>query len=205
MSKEEVIKIELVDGKTAVKLARKAIESYLKDKIVIKDRLGGIFSKKMGVFTTLTKNGELRGCIGFPYPIKRLDEAIIESAIAAATEDPRFPPVTLDEMSKICVEVTILTPPVKLDVKKADLPKHIKIGVHGLLIKRGVYSGLLLPQVAVEYNFDQEEFLSQTCMKAGLPPDCWLLEDTEIYVFTGKIFKERTPKGEILEIKLKSH
>jgi len=95
--------LSLEDGKKAVKLARKAIETYLEKRVVINDRLSGVFEQKRGVFTTLTKHGELRGCIGFPYPIKRLDEAIIESAISAATNDPRFPPVKLEEMDEIIV------------------------------------------------------------------------------------------------------
>ncbi len=197
--------LTLEEGKIAVKLARKAIETYLSEGKVIQDRLSGVFEQKRGVFTTLTKHGELRGCIGFPYPIKRLDEAIIESAIAAATEDPRFSPVSLEEMDEIVVEVTILTPPEKIDVKPTELPKHVEIGKHGLMVKRGFYSGLLLPQVAVEYGFDSEEFLSQTCMKAGLPPDCWLMEGTEVYRFEGQIFKEVEPKGDVKEVDLKAH
>jgi len=196
--------LTIEEGKKAVKLARKAIETYLAENKVIKDRYSGVFEQKRGVFTTLTKHGELRGCIGFPYPIKRLDEAIIESAIAAATDDPRFPPVKLDEMNEIIVEVTILTPPEKLEVKRVELPKHIEIGRHGLMVKKGLFSGLLLPQVAVEYEFDAEEFLSQTCMKAGLPPDCWLVEDTEVYRFEGQIFKEVKPRGDVVEVNLKS-
>ena len=196
--------LTLEEGKIAVKLARKAIETYLSERKVIQDRLSGVFEQKRGVFTTLTKHGELRGCIGFPYPIKRLDEAIIESAIAAATEDPRFPPVSLEEMDEIIVEVTVLTPPEKLNVKPTELPKHVEIGRHGLMVKRGYFSGLLLPQVAVEYGFDAEEFLSQTCMKAGLPLDCWLMEGTEVYRFEGQIFKEVEPRGEVVEVDLKS-
>ncbi len=196
--------LTLEEGTIAVRLARKAIETYLSEGRVIQERLTGVFEQKRGVFTTLTKHGELRGCIGFPYPIKRLDEAIIESAIAAATDDPRFPPVQLDEMDEIVVEVTILTPPEKLNVKPTELPKHVEIGRHGLMVKRGFYSGLLLPQVAVEFGFDAEEFLSQTCMKAGLPPDCWLMEGTEVYRFEGQIFKEVRPRGEVVEVDLKS-
>jgi uncharacterized protein (TIGR00296 family) len=195
--------LSLEDGKKAVKLARKAIETYLEKRVVINDRLSGVFEQKRGVFTTLTKHGELRGCIGFPYPIKRLDEAIIESAISAATNDPRFPPVKLEEMDEIIVEVTVLTPPEKLNVKPTELPKHIEIGRHGLMVKYGIYSGLLLPQVAVEYNFDEEEFLSQTCLKAGLPPDCWLA-GAEVYRFEGQIFKEVEPRGDVVEVKLGS-
>ena len=195
--------LSLEEGKKAVKLARKAIESYLKDKEIIKDRFSGIFEEKRGVFTTLTKHGELRGCIGFPYPVKRLDEAIIESAIAAATEDPRFPPVKLEEMDEIIVEVTVLTSPKKVDAPPLERPKAIEIGKHGLIVKYKYFSGLLLPQVAVEHNMDEEEFLTQTCLKAGLSPDCWLFNEVELYTFEGQIFKEKEPRGKVIEVKLK--
>ena len=191
------------DGKRAVKLAREAIETYLEERRIPQKRLDGVFSEKRGVFTTLTRHGNLRGCIGFPYPVKRLDEAIIESAIAAAVDDPRFEPVRLSEMDEIVVEVTILTPPEKIDAKPKDLPSHVEIGRHGLIVKMGPFSGLLLPQVAVEYNMDAEEFLSETCMKAGLPPDCWLT-GAEVYRFEGQIFKEKEPRGEVVEVDIKS-
>ncbi|WP_456469076.1 TIGR00296 family protein [Archaeoglobus sp.] len=191
------------EGEKAVKLAREAIETYLDERKVLHKRLEGVFAEKRGVFTTLTKHGNLRGCIGFPYPIKRLDEAIIESAIAAAVDDPRFDPVRLSEMDKIIVEVTVLTPPEKIDAKPKDLPQHVEIGRHGLIVKMGPFSGLLLPQVAVEYNMDSEEFLSETCMKAGLPPDCWLT-GAEVYRFEGQIFKEKEPRGKIVEVDIKS-
>ncbi len=196
--------LTLEEGEKAVKLARKAIEYYLENRKVIQDRFSGIFEEKRGVFTTLLKYGELRGCIGYPYPVKRLDEAIIDSAIAAAVDDPRFPPVRLSEMDVIEVEVTILTPPEKIEAKPKDLPKHIEIGKHGLMIKMGPFSGLLLPQVAVEFGFDAEEFLSQTCMKAGLPPDCWLSR-AEVYRFEGQIFKEEKPRGKVVEVDLKNY
>lgn len=191
------------EGEKAVKLARKAIEEYLETRKVIKDRLEGVFSEKRGVFTTLIKHGELRGCIGFPYPIKRLDEAIIESAIAAAVDDPRFEPVRRSEMEEIIVEVTVLTEPEKINAKPKDLPKFVEIGRHGLMVRKGLFSGLLLPQVAVEYGFDAEEFLTQTCIKAGLPPDCWLT-GAEVYRFEGQIFKEVEPKGDVVEVDIKS-
>ena len=197
--------LNLEEGIKAVKLARNAIEVYLKDRKVIEDRYEGVFAEKRGVFVTLRKNKNLRGCIGFPYPYKRLDEAIIDSAIAAATEDPRFPPVRLEEMSEITVEVTVLTPPERIDAKPEELPQHIEVGRHGLIVKRGAFSGLLLPQVATEFNFDAEEFLSQTCMKAGLPPDCWLLKDTEVYRYEGQIFEEKEPRGEIVEMDAKTY
>lgn len=195
------MKLSLEEGTIAVRLARKAIEEYLEKNKVINDRYGGVFSEKRGVFTTLIKNNDLRGCIGFPFPIKRLDEAIIESAISAAVDDPRFEPVRLSEMDEITVEVTILTEPEKIKAKPQDLPKFVEIGRHGLMVKKGLFSGLLLPQVAVEFGFDAEEFLSQTCMKAGLPPDCWLT-GAEVYRFEGQIFKEVKPRGEVVELEL---
>ena len=192
------------EGEKAVRLARKAIETYLSSGRTIEDRYDGVFAEQRGVFTTLNKHGALRGCIGFPYPIKRLDEAIIESAIAAAVEDPRFPPVKLEEMKEIEVEVTILTPPEKIDVEPVKRPEQVEIGRHGLIVKRGYRSGLLLPQVAVEYGFDAEEFLTQTCLKAGLPPDSWLLKDCEVYRFEGQIFKEEEPGGRVVEVDIQS-
>lgn len=187
------------DGENTVKLARKAIERYVSQGDRVNDRLEGVFEEERGVFVTLNKDHDLRGCIGYPYPIKRLDEAVIESAINAATGDPRFPPITTEELQEVTVEVTVLSPPQKLDVDRKELPKHIEIGRHGLIIKKGYYSGLLLPQVAVEYNFEPEDFLSQTCMKANLNADCWITDDVEIYTFEGQIFQEKEPRGEVEE------
>lgn len=197
------MKLNPEEGEKAVKLARRAIEEYLETRKIIKEKLEGVFSQKRGVFTTLLKYGELRGCIGFPYPTKRLDEAIIESAISAAVDDPRFEPVRRSEMDEIEVEVTILTEPEKIKANPRDLPRFVEIGRHGLMIKKGFFSGLLLPQVAVEFGFDAEEFLSQTCMKAGLPPDCWLT-GAEVYRFEGQIFKEIEPRGKVVELDIKS-
>ncbi|MEM0088441.1 MAG: TIGR00296 family protein [Archaeoglobaceae archaeon] len=197
------MRLSLEEGTKAVKLARRAIEEYLETRKVIREELGGVFSQKRGVFTTLIKHGDLRGCIGFPYPIKRLDEAIIESAISAAVDDPRFEPVRLSEMDEIEVEVTILTEPEKIKASPKDLPKFVEIGRHGLMVRKGLFSGLLLPQVAVEFGFDAEEFLGQTCMKAGLSPDCWL-SGAEVYRFEGQIFKEIKPRGAVVEVDIKS-
>ncbi|MFO7966745.1 MAG: TIGR00296 family protein [Archaeoglobaceae archaeon] len=187
------------EGEKAVKLARKAIEKYVSQKEKIEEKFDGVFEEERGVFVTLNKGQMLRGCIGYPYPIKRLDEAIIESAITAATGDPRFPPVTSEELPDITVEVTVLSPPEKIDVDRYELPKYVKIGRHGLIVKSGYYSGLLLPQVAVEHNFEPQEFLSQTCIKANMSPDSWAKDDVEIYTFEGQIFEEKEPSGEIEE------
>jgi hypothetical protein len=181
------------EGASAVRLARDAIVTFIRDrkKINLSNYdLSQNFSKKLGVFVTINKRGVLRGCIGFPYPIIELKNAIVEAAISAATNDPRFSPLSLDELEKIEVEVTILTEPVKLDVKPRDRPKAIVVGKHGLIVRRGPYQGLLLPQVAVEWGWDAETFLEQTCLKAGLTPDMWLDERTEVSTFEGQIFNE---------------
>ncbi len=184
------------EGKEGLKLARAAIEKYLSENIKIKDGedLPVIFEEKRGVFVTLNKYGDLRGCIGYPYPIFKLKEAIIDAAISAAVNDPRFPSVTKEEIGDIVIEITILTTPQVLKTKPKDLPKQVEIGRHGLIVKRGIYQGLLLPQVATEYNWSAEEFLCQTCWKAGLPQDAWLEEDTEVSTFEGQIFKEEDDK-----------
>ncbi len=184
------------EGKEGLKLARAAIDKYLSENIKIKAgaHLPAIFEEKRGVFVTLNKYGELRGCIGYPYPIFKLKDAIIDAAISAAVNDPRFPAVTKAELADIDIEITILTTPQVLRVKPKDLPQQIEIGRHGLIVKKGIYQGLLLPQVATEYNWSAEEFLCQTCWKAGLPQDAWLEKDTEVSTFEGQIFKEEDDK-----------
>ncbi|VVB86149.1 Uncharacterised protein [uncultured archaeon] len=194
------------EGELAVKLARKAIEGCLKNKKKIKpDNLPPVFKEKRGVFVTLNihvdgtiMEKELRGCIGRPYPILPLGEAIVVSAINAAQEDPRFYPVKPEEIDDLVIEVTVLTVPEKIKSKPKDLPGKIVIGRHGLIVAAGRCQGLLLPQVAVEHGFDCTEFPCQTCMKAGLMPDAWL-EGAEVYSFEGQIFEEIEPGGEIKE------
>ena len=180
------------EGIEGLKLARAAIETYLSEGVKIEawEGLPAVFHDKRGVFVTLNKHGALRGCIGYPYPVFKLKDAIIDAAISAAVNDPRFPPVTKDELGAITIELTILTTPRVLKVKPKELPRHIEVGKHGLIVKKGIYQGLLLPQVATEYNWTAEEFLCETCWKAGLPQDAWLEEGTEVSVFEGQIFKE---------------
>ena len=150
-----------------------------------------IFNEKRGVFVTLTENGELRGCIGYPYPVLPLGEALHDAAVSAAVRDPRFMPVRGNELAEILFEVTILTPPELLTCSAADRPKNIEVGRHGLIIKDRGMSGLLLPQVATEYGWDAEEFLMHTCIKAGTDRDAWKRDDTALYTFEGQIFSER--------------
>lgn len=190
------------EGKTAVNIARKAVEAYVTNREKITpEALPEIFSEKRGVFVTLKKHDMLRGCIGYIDPIMPLSEAIIDTGISSSTSDPRFSPVQEDELPDITVEVTILTPPEKIECEPALLPQKITIGKHGLIAKSGPSRGLLLPQVAPEHGMDEEEFLSHTCMKAGLPASAWLDETTEIYCFEGQIFTENEPMGGVVEKK----
>lgn len=190
------------EGELAVHLARKAIEDCLKNGIKLApDNLPKVFNEKRGVFVTLnkkTQSKELRGCIGRPYPVLPLGEAIIVSAINAARDDPRFNPVKPEEIEHLLIEVSVLTVPKRINAKPKDIPNKIVIGRDGLIVATGRYSGLLLPQVPVEHGFDCTEFLCQTCMKAGLMPDAWL-NGAEVYSFEGQIFEELTPGGEVSE------
>lgn len=181
------------DGKFLLKIAREAIENYLKNREVINvpENIPPLFREKMGVFVTIHKKGDLRGCIGYPEPIKPLINAVIDSAISAATEDPRFPPMQPDELKVVDLELSVLTPPQKVVVERpVEYLEKIKVGVDGLIMQKGYNRGLLLPQVPVEWGWDVEEFLINTCLKSGLQPDCWYDEDVEVYKFQAEIFQE---------------
>ena len=189
------------DGVFLVKTARKAVTEFLSNgnRMKLESDLEEKFSFNSGVFVTLNNPDGLRGCIGFPMPEKKLSHAIIEGAIAAATEDPRFPSVKTNELNDIVFEVTVLTPPVEIDVSDPmEYLEKIKVGRDGLIIRHSFSSGLLLPQVPVEYDWNVEEFLQHTCEKAGLARDTWKNESVKIEKFEGIIFKEETPNGVIV-------
>jgi uncharacterized protein (TIGR00296 family) len=179
------------EGKLAVRSARAAIEQVVAKKPKAEHTLTPVFSERRGVFVTLTKNGQLRGCIGLPYPVMPLGEAIVHAAGAAALEDPRFPPVKKEELDQIHLEVTILTVPVHMEGDPKKRPGQVVVGKHGLIVRGMGTSGLLLPQVATEYGWDAETFLDHTCLKAGLPARCWLDSHVEILSFEGQIFSEQ--------------
>jgi len=192
--------LSMDEGRRAVALAREALTAYVERKVRIKlEGLPPAFTEKAGVFVTLHEDGELRGCIGYPEPVMELGRAIVDSAINAGVNDPRFSRVRPDEIPKIEVEVTVLSPPRPYEVRNRDLPGAVRIGEHGLIVRRGMWSGLLLPQVATEWEFDPTEFLCQTCLKAGLPPDSWIDEETEVLFFEGQVFSEVAPGGEVVE------
>lgn len=192
------------DGKFLVSTARKIVTEFLRSDH--KPRLDKDVESKLsfdaGVFVTLNSNDDLRGCIGFPLP-KKLSQALPEAAIAAATEDPRFSPVESHELDGITFEITILTPPSEIIFDDPqELLSKIKVGRDGLIIRQGYHSGLLLPQVPVEYGWSEEKFLEHICQKAGLPSNCWKEKSTQVFSFEGIIFKEEKPNGVVIRKKL---
>jgi len=193
--------LTLDEGKFLVKLARQTVESYLRTgKKMLAPTTAEKLRERRGVFVTLTKNEELRGCIGHPLPTMPLVEAVMDAAISSATRDPRFHPVSAEELRDVKIEVSVLSEPEVIKVKNPrEYPKCIVIGRDGLMIEWSGYAGLLLPQVPVEYKWDAEEFLSHLCMKAGLMPDHWLRKDVIISRFSAQIFAEKSPSGEVEE------
>jgi len=137
-----------------------------------------------GVFVTLTKGKRLRGCMGRIDPQKALFQTVAEVARSAALEDPRFPSVTVTELPDLSIEISVLSPLQKTEAST------VEVGRHGLMVKRGFAAGLLLPQVASEQGWSLEEFLAQTCLKAGLAKEAWRDKTTEIYSFTAEVFSE---------------
>jgi len=212
------------DGEKAVRLARRAVESHLRESSSSGSAYVADFKNNnntsddsynlngntegCGVFVTLNyldsnKQEHLRGCIGFPMPEKSLYYSIIDASIAAATQDPRFPPVNKNELAEIIFEVSILTPPVEIKVQNPkDYLNVIKVGRDGLILKWKDGSGLLLPQVPVELNWDTEEYLANLCYKAGAPPDIWLMSDSKLFSFQANIYKESYPNGNVIRMKL---
>jgi|SRR3989339_562207 len=180
------------EGRELLKLAKGAVVSVLSGKnFEISPVLRERFGKKQGVFVTLHKNGKLRGCIGYPEPVIPLFEATARAASAAAFRDPRFPPLKRDELPEIKFEISVLTVPEKIkNSSPAQCCREIEIGRDGLIVSMGPYSGLLLPQVAVEHNMSKEEFLCCCCEKAGLHADEWKNGGCEICRFQAQVFSE---------------
>jgi len=197
----------LEEGKMLIDFARDNIEFFLNNNrgIPIPDNIKEKFPDKYGAFVTLNKynvsGNPLRGCIGYIEPTYSLYEVIHKVSISSAVEDPRFPSVTIDEMDKIVIEISILTPPKLLDVKDPkEYLDEISIGRDGLIAEKGMRRGLLLPQVPVDHerNWDVETFLSQTCSKAWLDSNAWKEKNTKIYSFQAILFEEKEPRGEVV-------
>ena len=185
--------IGLEDRKKLLELARKSIETeFSKEKLRVDEGIKRKFSEKQGAFVTLTERGRLRGCIGYPEPILPLYEAIINAARAAAFEDPRFEPVKKEELKDIVIEISVLTVPELIKVKHPlEYLEKIKIGEDGLIIRGPFGSGLLLPQVFVEYKATPQIALEMLCEKAGLPRNTWQNPMYKIYKFQAEVFSEK--------------
>ncbi len=189
-----------------IELARNAISQYLDDNKKIKpNKEDKELKEESGVFVTIKSypDEELRGQIGYPYPMGELDNNIIDNAISAALHDPRFPHIKKEDLENIIIEISILTRPKIIKVSSpTEYPSKIKIGKDGLIIKYGYSTGVLLPQVPIEWNWNAKEFLCNTCEKAGLPKDMWNRPTVEIYNFQAEIFKEEKPFGKVVKKRL---
>ncbi|HEX9192048.1 MAG TPA: AmmeMemoRadiSam system protein A [Candidatus Deferrimicrobiaceae bacterium] len=175
--------LDAAGRKALLGIARRALEGYVREGNVPREAPVGKLAAPGAAFVTLTKRGRLRGCIGYTEPVAPLCRVVQECAVAAATEDPRFPPVSPEELAELHVEISVLTPlfPIR--------PEEVEVGRHGLLVSQGRMRGLLLPQVPVEQGWDRETFLDQTCGKAGLPPSAWRHGAT-LQGFTAEVFGE---------------
>ena len=147
----------------------------------------GIFSERQGVFVTLHVRGRLQGCIGVTEPSEPLGEAVVRCAVSAALEDPRFAPLKESQLEEVSIEISLLSPLERIP------PEAIEIGRHGLLIVNHAQRGLLLPKVAIEHQLTREQFLEETCRKAGLPREAWKDPETQIWGFTCEAFSESAP------------
>lgn len=169
---------------TLLDLAKKAIVAKFHNKDLPKMVVDSeILKEKRGAFVTLKKRGHLRGCIGYIKAVKPLWETVQEMAVAAAFHDPRFPSLKSEELKDLTFEISVLSP-----LRRITDINELEVGIHGLYIVRGYNAGLLLPQVAIEYKWDRKTFLMETCYKAGLPPDAWMDESAEIYIFSADYF-----------------
>ena len=196
MNPGATVTLDPTQGAWAVSHARTVVESVVNEgsKPQTPASVDPVFEVERGAFVTLRKDEELRGCIGRPLPKQTALTAIRTAAAEAATNDPRFPPVTASELDDILVEVSILTPP--QEVASVE-PESITVGRDGLIVEREGRSGLLLPQVPVDQGWDAETFLDRTCQKAGLDAGCWKHSDITVKRFSAQVFAEREPNGTI--------
>ncbi|MFW6457904.1 MAG: AmmeMemoRadiSam system protein A [Halodesulfurarchaeum sp.] len=196
MSEASTEQLDHEQGRWAVEFAREVVESAAR-RAVIPTAPADIdpeFRSTRGAFVTLEKRGSLRGCIGRPYPEQTAIQAIREAAVGAATNDPRFPPVSPDELAAITVEVSVLTPPTPMEEVS---PSAVTVGSDGLIVRAGERSGLLLPQVPVDNDWGPREFLEKTCEKAGLHGECWKRSNVDVLQFGAQVFGEVEPRGSI--------
>src|SRR5208337_907032 len=166
-------------------LARKSVEHAVREGNLYEAQASSseLLNQERGAFVTLKKSGELRGCIGYMSSLKPLTLTVRDTATFAALRDPRFPPVTVSELSQIEYEISVLSP-----LRRVLDVREIKVGEHGLLMKDDTHEGVLLPQVPVEERWDRQKFLEETCAKAGMRAVCWKDENTDIFQFTAVVF-----------------
>jgi AmmeMemoRadiSam system protein A len=173
------------EERACLQLARQAIEHHFKTGGHLHASIkAGALKEKRGAFVTLTVDGDLRGCIGYPLPVKPLDETVIEMAVAAASQDTRFKPLASNEMIRLKIEISVLGLP-----EPVSSPMEVEVGRHGIIISKGFNRGLLLPQVPVEHGWDRETYLRHGCLKADLSPDEWK-KGAKIEIFTAQVFSE---------------
>ncbi|RLG52163.1 MAG: TIGR00296 family protein [Thermoproteota archaeon] len=194
------------EGEYLVRLARRSIEYWFEKGEYFEDKQApSKLKEKRGVFVTLNRypSMELRGCIGFPYPVYPLVDAVARAAIAAAFEDPRFPPLSRGELSEVVVEVSALTFPERIFASSAEeYAERVVVGRDGIIVSYHGRSGLLLPQVAVEQGWDSMEFLRHCCFKAFLPASVLDDPDVEVYKFQAEVFAEERPGGAVRRVEL---
>ncbi len=171
-------------------IARKSVEHVVVDSKLYEPATtrDEVLDQERGAFVTLREAGQLRGCIGYTSAVKPLYRTISETAALAAIRDPRFRPVTREELQQLDYEISVLSP--LLHVRDVN---EIEVGRHGLLIRNRDHEGLLLPQVPVEQHWNRTKFLQQTCVKGGMDPGCWKAEDTDVFRFTALVFREHRP------------
>lgn len=171
-------------------IARKSVERVVRGHgVPVPKTTSQALQEPCGAFVTITEHGQLRGCIGYTEVVKPLAEVVSDVAAKAALDDPRFPPVSEDELDEIQLDISVLSP-----LERVSEIEEIEVGKHGLLLENGYFRGLLLPQVALECNWDREAFLQNTARKAGLPLDAWKDKNTILYRFTAEVFSEEELK-----------
>jgi AmmeMemoRadiSam system protein A len=178
--------LNVEEKKMLLRAARDAIRADFGEKTFVPGMVSPALSTPCGAFVTLEANHKLRGCIGYVTSDQPLYSTVVDAAKAAAFQDSRFPPLGREELPRVDIEISVLSP-----LEKIRDTRDIQVGRHGIFLRKGYQSGLLLPQVATEYGWDPETFLENTCRKAGLPGGCWKDEDTRIEIFTATVFSER--------------
>jgi uncharacterized protein (TIGR00296 family) len=193
--------LSLEEARDLIALGRRSVISVLEgEDLEVEEDIKDRFGQNRGVFVTLLTypDHRLRGCVGIPFPLYPLWRGVMEASVGAAFRDPRFEPLRREELNAVIWELSVLSEP--HEVPKECVPEDIRVGEHGLMVEKGSVRGLLLPQVPVKQGWDAEEFLRNTCLKAGLDPDCWRKEDVKIYKFTTEIYEEVSPWGEVRRV-----